>query len=232
MPVAEFEEKQYETPANIELGVQHAAVFAAGQVLEAVVGYDVAAHPPQNAPIWRLVGVNAPPGLRLVPNLWQRARVSTQASRVTVHLRQPHLSVQEAKVFIDADRVTMALLGCAIFSFSDSSTSARHIGDPGECTGGTSHGSVCLCGLLDLQRLADAPDGSRRTGSLDVRAAKLARRSSGMDLQCSGDCWICESQGREDFDRVFSRCLGHDQAAGETAKGEPFRPSSRAGCRN
>jgi hypothetical protein len=79
MPIAEFEEKQYEVPANIELGVQHAAVFAAGQVLEAVVGYDVAADPPQNAPIWRLVGVNAPTGLQLVPNLWQRARVQPKA---------------------------------------------------------------------------------------------------------------------------------------------------------
>ncbi len=79
MPIAEFEEKQYETPANIELGFQHAGVFAAGQVLEAVVGYDVAAHQPQNAPIWKLVGGAAPSGLLLVPNLWQRATAQPQA---------------------------------------------------------------------------------------------------------------------------------------------------------
>ena len=80
MPIAEFEEKQYEMPANIELGLQHAGVFAAGQVLEAVVGYDVAAHQPQNAPIWRLVGGPVPSGLLLVPNLWQRARVQPKAA--------------------------------------------------------------------------------------------------------------------------------------------------------
>ncbi len=73
MPHAEFEEKQYEIPANIELGIQHAAVFAAGQVLEAIVGYDVASLQPAHAPIWQLLGVNVPTGLQLVPNLWQRA---------------------------------------------------------------------------------------------------------------------------------------------------------------
>lgn len=80
MPIAEFEEKQYETQANIELGLQHSAVFAAGQVLEAVVGYDAAAQPPQNAPIWQLIGRAAPTGILLVPNLWQRARVRPQAA--------------------------------------------------------------------------------------------------------------------------------------------------------
>lgn len=80
MSLAEFEEKQYEVPANIELGLQHAGVFAAGQVLEAIVGYDVAVSPPQDAPIWQLIGVNAPPGLLLIPNLWQRARAKPKAA--------------------------------------------------------------------------------------------------------------------------------------------------------
>ena len=82
MPVAEFEEKQYETSANIELGLQRAAVFAAGQVLEAVVGYDAALHPPQNAPIWQLLGTNAPTGLQLVPNLWQHANVQPKPAQL------------------------------------------------------------------------------------------------------------------------------------------------------
>jgi hypothetical protein len=83
MPDAQFEEKQFETSANIELGLQHAAVFAAGQVLEAVVGYDAAARPPQNAPIWTLMGVaNAPTGLQLVPNLWQRAGTQPKAPKL------------------------------------------------------------------------------------------------------------------------------------------------------
>lgn len=79
MPIAEFEEKQYETAANIELALQHAAVFAAGQVLESVVGYDAATAPPQNAPIWGLMGTNAPKGLQLTPNLWQPPRVPPKA---------------------------------------------------------------------------------------------------------------------------------------------------------
>ena len=82
MAVAEFEEKQYEVPANIELGLQHAGIFAAGQVLEAIVGYDVAAAPPQDAPIWQLIGVKAPAGLLLVPNLWQRARAKPKAAEL------------------------------------------------------------------------------------------------------------------------------------------------------
>src|SRR5690606_24470496 len=86
MPTAEFEEKQYEQPANIELGLRHAAVFPAGQVLEAVVGYDVAANQPQNAPIWRLMGINnVPTGLALVPNLWQRASVQPKPAELPSH---------------------------------------------------------------------------------------------------------------------------------------------------
>ena len=104
MPIAEFEEKQYEVSANIELGIQHAAVFAAGQVLESVVGYDVAAHPPQNAPIWQLVGSNASIGLQLVPNLWQRARVqpkspelpSTYVSLIFQYKRPQYLTTSHA----------------------------------------------------------------------------------------------------------------------------------------
>jgi hypothetical protein len=81
MPIAEFEEKQFEMAANIELALQQASVFAAGQVLEAVVGYDVAAHPPANAPIWKLIGIaNAPTGIQLVPNLWQRAKAQPKAA--------------------------------------------------------------------------------------------------------------------------------------------------------
>lgn len=79
MPIAEFEEKQYETHANLELGFQHAGMFPAGQMLEAVVGYDIATDPPQNAPIWRLIGTNAPKGIQLKPNLWQRARAQPKA---------------------------------------------------------------------------------------------------------------------------------------------------------
>ncbi len=81
MTKADFEEKQYEQAANIELGRHHTAVFAAGQVAEAVLGYDVAARQPSTSPIWSLMDVDPPPtGLMLVPNLWQRARVQPQSA--------------------------------------------------------------------------------------------------------------------------------------------------------
>ena len=214
MPIAEFEEKQYEVPANIELGLQHAAVFAAGQVREAVVGYDVAAHPPQNAPIWRLVGGNAPPGLQLVPNLWQRAPVQPKAPGVAIHLRQPHLPVQEAEVFIDIPRVTVGPLGCAIFPLSDSSASARHAGDPGERTRVRATGSICLARRSGP--IADCRAPQTESEVLDHSTfvpAELAPWSSSMDLQCSGNNRICEPQGRRDSHGALPGTLGQDQEA-------------------
>lgn len=82
MPKAGFEEKQYEAAANMELTLYHPGVFASGQVLEGVVGYDVAANQPQNAPIWQLIGVNAPPGLQLVPNHWNGQRTRPKAAEL------------------------------------------------------------------------------------------------------------------------------------------------------
>lgn len=72
MPHAEFEEKQYETAANIELawGVRHPAVFSSGQVLEEILGYDTAAAPSPSHVIWRVLGVARPNGVRLVPSFW------------------------------------------------------------------------------------------------------------------------------------------------------------------
>jgi hypothetical protein len=102
--MADFEEKQYESAANMELSLHHPGVFASGQVLEAVVGYDVAASQPQNAPIWQLIGANAPPGLRLVPNHWngQRRRPraadlpSTYVSLVLQYKRPRYLNTPRA----------------------------------------------------------------------------------------------------------------------------------------
>lgn len=86
MTKADFEEKQYEQAANIELGRQHPAVFAAGQVAEAVLGYDVAATQPPTSPIWNLMNVDPPPtGLMLIPNLWQRASCQPQSATLPSH---------------------------------------------------------------------------------------------------------------------------------------------------
>lgn len=74
MPSIGFREKQYETAANIELGFHYPAVFAPDQVIEGILGYDVAAHQPSDSPIWKLLDVKARTGLMLNSNLWQRAK--------------------------------------------------------------------------------------------------------------------------------------------------------------
>jgi hypothetical protein len=71
MPWAEFEEKQYEIAATVELG-RRGDVFGAGQVLEKIVGYDVVAAPSSDHPLWRVLRVPRPSGLRLLPSHWQR----------------------------------------------------------------------------------------------------------------------------------------------------------------
>lgn len=70
MPWAEFEEKQYEIAATLELG-RRGDVFGAGQVLEKIVGYDAAAAPSSDHPMWRVLRVSRPSGLRLLPSHWQ-----------------------------------------------------------------------------------------------------------------------------------------------------------------
>lgn len=73
MAWAEFEEKEYEVAADIELATGPTGigpVFSAGQVLESIVGYDAAAAPTVDHPIWRLLNAPRPPGIVLVPGHW------------------------------------------------------------------------------------------------------------------------------------------------------------------
>jgi hypothetical protein len=70
---AEFEEKTYEVAADSELvlrGAYRGLVFSPGQVLEEFLGYDVAAATDPAHPIWALLRVRRPSGVRLLPNLW------------------------------------------------------------------------------------------------------------------------------------------------------------------
>lgn len=76
MPWAEFEEKQYEVAATVELG-RRGDVFGAGQVLEKIVGYDAAAAPSVDHPVWRVLRAPRPRGLRLLPDHWQPGRQPT-----------------------------------------------------------------------------------------------------------------------------------------------------------
>jgi len=70
---AEFEEKEFEVPATVELASGCGVVLPPGQVLEHLVGYDVAADPVANHRIWRILSVPRPAGVRLVPDMWERA---------------------------------------------------------------------------------------------------------------------------------------------------------------
>lgn len=78
MPRAEFEEKEFEQAAGLELaeGVagERGVILSAGQVLERIVGYDAAAAPARRHLIWQLLGVPRPSGLRLIPDLWSPAQ--------------------------------------------------------------------------------------------------------------------------------------------------------------
>lgn len=69
---AEFEEKQYEVPACIELasGRLGAGVFSSGQVLEKILGYDVAAGVDPNHLLWRVLRAPRPAGVTLLPKHW------------------------------------------------------------------------------------------------------------------------------------------------------------------
>jgi hypothetical protein len=70
---AQFEEKEYELAANIELAASPSGwgpVFSSGQVLEAIVGYDAAADPSPTHPLWQILNAPRPSGIVLVPAHW------------------------------------------------------------------------------------------------------------------------------------------------------------------
>lgn len=77
MVLTDFAEKAYETAYNIELakGVGGSpSVFAPSLVLEQITGFDAAADPGSDHPLWRVLRVPRPPGLVLVPPLWSGPR--------------------------------------------------------------------------------------------------------------------------------------------------------------
>jgi hypothetical protein len=69
MTWAQFEEKEYEDAANGEIHGR-GFVFAAGPVMEAVLGYDAATAPDHSHPLWSVLGAPRPRGMRLLPALW------------------------------------------------------------------------------------------------------------------------------------------------------------------
>jgi hypothetical protein len=70
---AQFEEKEYETAANIELSCGPGTVFSPGQVAEKRLGYDAAVELPPGAAadiVYHLIGAR-PRGVRLTPSFWR-----------------------------------------------------------------------------------------------------------------------------------------------------------------
>jgi hypothetical protein len=73
MVMAEFEEKEYEIAAAVELALGaggYGLVHTPGQVLEGILGYDAAAAPGPTHPLWAVMQVPRPPGITLLPSLW------------------------------------------------------------------------------------------------------------------------------------------------------------------
>jgi hypothetical protein len=66
---AEFVEREYELAANIELANSGTMFHTPAQILEEILGYDVALDP-RDPLIWTLLQEAAPPGVFLMPNLW------------------------------------------------------------------------------------------------------------------------------------------------------------------
>jgi hypothetical protein len=79
MPWAQFEEKQYETAANVEFAIGDAEVYASGQVAEALLAYDVALNA-KNLAVWQLLGTAIPRGAILVPNFWSGVKHKPRAA--------------------------------------------------------------------------------------------------------------------------------------------------------
>ncbi|NOJ79794.1 hypothetical protein [Myxococcus xanthus] len=90
--------------ANIEL-FQMGDVYPSGQVLEAILGYDVAATPRRESAIWKLLGTSAPKGILLLPSHWGKpnsSRLSTQlpdkkTSLFFQYKRSRHIKSKRAK---------------------------------------------------------------------------------------------------------------------------------------
>ncbi len=74
MTWAEFEEKEFEVAAAVELAhgpTGYGPVFSSGQVLEKLLGYDAASAPPHDHVIWQILAVPRPRGVQLVSGYWQ-----------------------------------------------------------------------------------------------------------------------------------------------------------------
>jgi len=95
---AEFEEKEYEIAATVELAWGaggHGLIYSPGQVLERIVGFDVSANPGPSHRLWAVMQVPRPPGISLVPSLWlpgqmpPTGRLPTRPVSVVLQYKRP-----------------------------------------------------------------------------------------------------------------------------------------------
>jgi hypothetical protein len=146
MPWAEFEEKEYEDACLVELG-RGGRVYGAGPVLERLLGYDAAADPGHVHPIWALLAVPRPRGLRLLPALWApgtepplarlpRAVVSllVQYKPSTCTARGPPNGGSGERLTSELREVPASILSCAVSS--EISATKRSSGMPLQRFGG------------------------------------------------------------------------------------------------
>jgi hypothetical protein len=75
MADAEFSEREFELSVCLEMaeGAPRGSIFTIGQVLEGILGYDIAAAPPKGHPIWKQIGETCPRGVRLAPGYWPQS---------------------------------------------------------------------------------------------------------------------------------------------------------------
>jgi hypothetical protein len=92
---AEFEEKEYEVAADIELSTSSSPFCSTGQVLEGVLGYDAYGDPPQRHRIWTLLRLPRPRGVFLTPRLWtpglapSGSRLPTKPVSLIIQYKRP-----------------------------------------------------------------------------------------------------------------------------------------------
>ncbi len=82
MAWAEFEEREYESAALVELDDGALGpVWTPGQVLEKILGFDLVAQPDDAHPLWAVLRAPRPPGLRLVPTSIETLRYPQRVYR-------------------------------------------------------------------------------------------------------------------------------------------------------
>jgi hypothetical protein len=97
MDKAQFEEKEYECAANLEIALEYsdcccgkghkvitssASVYSPGQVTEGLLGFDAAGNPQHQHDIWKVLHKERPRGVFVNPSTWPSVEAIPDAMRV------------------------------------------------------------------------------------------------------------------------------------------------------